>query len=298
MVRTQRLVADGIHFAEGPRWHDGRLWFSDFYAHRIYSVGEAGGGLRVELQLEGEEQSSGLGWMPDGSLLFVKMQAQELWRRGPDGRIERHADLSDIATFWCNDMVVDARGRAYVGNFGFDLDAELSARGPESVLADHPTTPIALVEPDGTVRAAAGAERFSFPNGTVITPDGKTLIVGETLAARLTAFDVALDGTLSNRRVWAETAPHIPDGICLDAEGAIWIADPLAPRCVRFAEGGEVLEVVETEGLNCYACMLGGAEGRTLFTLVAPSSHREHASTQKAGRIYACEVDVPRAGRP
>lgn len=298
MARTQRLVADGIHFAEGPRWHDGRLWFSDFYAHRIYSVSEAGGGLRVELQLEGEEQSSGLGWMPDGTLLFVKMQAQELWRRGPDGRVERHADLSDIATFWCNDMVVDAQGRAYVGNFGFDLDAELSARGPESVLADHPTTPIALVEPDGTVRAAAGTERFSFPNGTVITPDGKTLILGETLAARLTAFDVALDGTLSNRRVWAETAPHIPDGICLDAEGAIWIADPLAPRCVRFAEGGEVLEVVETEGLNCYACMLGGAEGRTLFTLVAPSSHREHASTQKAGRIYACEVDVPRAGRP
>lgn len=298
MARTQRLVADGIHFAEGPRWHDGRLWFSDFYAHRIYSVSEAGGDLRVELQLEGEEQSSGLGWMPDGSLLFVKMQAQELWRRGPGGRVERHADLSDIATFWCNDMVVDAQGRAYVGNFGFDLDAELSARGPESVLADHPTTPIALVEPDGTVRAAAGAERFSFPNGTVITPDGKTLIVGETLAARLTAFDVALDGTLSNRRVWAETAPYIPDGICLDAEGAIWIADPLAPRCVRFAEGGEVLEVVETEGLNCYACMLGGAEGRTLFTLVAPSSHREHASTQKAGRIYACEVDVPRAGRP
>ncbi|WP_341712558.1 SMP-30/gluconolactonase/LRE family protein [Erythrobacter sp.] len=298
MARTQRLVADGIHFAEGPRWHDGRLWFSDFYAHRIYSVSEAGGGLRVELQLEGEEQSSGLGWMPDGTLLFVKMQAQELWRRGPDGRVERHADLSDIATFWCNDMVVDAQGRAYVGNFGFDLDAELSARGPESVLADHPTTPIALVEPDGTVRAAAGTERFSFPNGTVITSDGKTLILGETLAARLTAFDVALDGTLSNRRVWAETAPHIPDGICLDAEGAIWIADPLAPRCVRFAEGGEVLEVVETEGLNCYACMLGGAEGRTLFTLVAPSSHREHASTQKAGRIYACEVDVPRAGRP
>ncbi|QKG70485.1 SMP-30/gluconolactonase/LRE family protein [Erythrobacter mangrovi] len=298
MARTQRLVADGIHFAEGPRWHDGRLWFSDFYAHRIYSVSEAGGDLRVELQLDGDEQSSGLGWMPDGSLLFVKMQAQELWRRRPDGRTERHADLSGIATFWCNDMVVDAEGRAYVGNFGFDLDAELSARGPESVLADHPTTPIVLVETDGTVRPAAGAERFSFPNGTVITPDGKTLVVGETLAARLTAFDIAQDGTLSNRRVWAETAPHIPDGICLDAEGAIWIADPLAPRCVRFAEGGEVLEVVETEGLNCYACMLGGAEGRTLFTLVAPSSHREHASTQKSGRIYACEVGAPRAGRP
>ena len=298
MPRTQRLVADGIHFAEGPRWHAGRLWFSDFYAHRIYSVGEEGGDMRVELQLEGEEQPSGLGWMPDGSLLFVTMQAQELWRRWPDGRLERHADLSGIATFWCNDMVVDHRGRAYVGNFGFDLDAQLTARGPESVLADHPTTPLALVDTDGSVRSAAGNERFGFPNGTVITPDGTTLIVGETLAARLTAFDIAEDGTLSNRRVWANTAPHIPDGICLDADGAIWIADPLAPRCVRIAEGGEVLEVVETEGLNCYACMLGGDDGCTLFTLTAPSSHRDQAASDKAGRIYACRVDTGRAGLP
>jgi len=298
MSRTQRLVADGIHFAEGPRWHRGRLWFSDFYAHCIYSVSETGGDMRVELQLDDDEQSSGLGWMPDSSLLFVKMQAQELWRRWPDGHLTLHADLSGIATFWCNDMVVDAQGRAYVGNFGFDLDAELSARGAESVLANHPTTPIALVDPDGRVRSAAGIERFGFPNGTVITPDGKTLIVGETLAARLTAFDVAEDGMLTNRRVWAQTAPHIPDGICLDAEGAIWIADPLAPRCVRIAEGGEVLEVVETEGLNCYACMLGGADGKTLFSLVAPSSHRDHASASKEGRIYACRVDVARAGLP
>ncbi|MFA6218998.1 MAG: SMP-30/gluconolactonase/LRE family protein [Erythrobacter sp.] len=298
MSRTQRLVADGIYFAEGPRWHEGRLWFTDFYAHRIYSVGVAGGDMRVELQLDGEEQASGLGWMPDGSLLFVKMQAQELWRRWPDGRLARHADLSDIATFWCNDMVVDARGRAYVGNFGFDLDAEMSARGPESVLADHPTTPLALVDVDGSVRSAAGAERFDFPNGTVILPDGKTLVVGETLAARLTAFDIAEDGSLSNRRVWTDTLPHVPDGICLDAQGAIWVADPLSPSCVRIAEGGEVLEMVETEGFNCYACMLGGVEGRTLFTLVAPNSHRDHAGAEKAGRIYACEVDVPHAGLP
>ena len=298
MSRIQRLVADGIHFAEGPRWHAGRLWFSDFYAHRIYSVSEEGGDMRVELQLDGVEQPSGLGWMPDGSLLFVKMQAQELWRRWPDGRLERHADLSGIATFWCNDMVVDAEGRAYVGNFGFDLDAEMTARGPESVLADHPTTPLALVETDGNVRSAAGDERFGFPNGTAITPDGKTLILGETLAMRLTAFDIAEDGSLSNRRVWAETAPHVPDGICLDAQGAIWIADPLGPRCVRIAEGGEVLEVVETEGLNCYACMLGGEDGRTLFTLVAPSSHRDHAATEQAGRIYACKVEIAGAGRP
>ena len=298
MSRTQRLVADGIHFAEGPRWHEGRLWFSDFYAHCIYSVSEEGGDMRVEVQLDGEEQSSGLGWMPDGSLLFVKMQAQEVWRRWPDGRLTLHADLSAIATFWCNDMVVDAEGRAYVGNFGFDLDAELSARGPESVLADHPTTPLALIGADGSVRKAAGDERFSFPNGMVITPDGKTLIVGETLAGRLTALDIGANGELSNRRAWAATLPHIPDGICLDEEGAVWIADPLSPACVRIAQGGEVLEVVETDGANCYACMLGGEDGRTLFTLVAPSSHRDHAAAEKSGRILACRVDVPHAGRP
>ena len=298
MARTLRLVADGIHFAEGPRWRDGRLWFSDFYAHCIYSVSEEGGDMRVEVQLDGEEQSSGLGWMPDGSLLFVKMQAQEVWRRWPDGRLTLHADLSAIATFWCNDMVVDAEGRAYVGNFGFDLDAELSARGSESVLADHPTTPLALIGADGSVRKAAGDERFSFPNGMVITPDGKTLIVGETLAGRLTALDIGANGELSNRRVWAATVPHIPDGICLDGDGAVWIADPLSPACVRIAQGGGVLETVETSGLNCYACILGGEDGRTLFMLVAPSSHRDHASTDKAGRIYACKVDVPHTGWP
>lgn len=302
MGRDLRTVAEGLHFAEGPRWRadgsGGRLWFSDFYSHAICSVSEAGGDVRVELQLDSGEQPSGLGWMPDGSLLFVKMQAQEVWRQFPDGRIARHAELAPYATYWCNDMVVDGEGRAYVGNFGFDLDAAMHERGAQSVLADHPTTPVALVGSDGSVTSAAGQERFGFPNGTVITPDGKTLIVGETLAARLTAFDIGADGALSNRRVWADTTPRVPDGICLDAEGAIWIANPIAPECVRYAQGGEVLDVVETGDLNCYASMLGGKERRTLFMLVAPDSDAGRRAAGKQAKILATEVDVPGAGWP
>lgn len=298
--RPVREIATGIHFGEGPRWRgegaDGRLWLSDFHAHCVYSVSEAGGDLQVELQLDGDEQPSGLGWMPDGSLLVVKMQAQQVWWRWPDGRFEIHADLSKYATYWCNDMVVDATGRAYVGNFGFDLDAEMRGRGPESVLADHPQTTLVRVDPDGTVSVAA--DGISFPNGTVIAPDGKTMILAETLAGTLTAFDVAADGSLSNRRTWASTLPHLPDGICLDAEGAVWIADALSPAFVRIAEGGEVLDRVELGTLNAYACMLGGADGRTLFVCVAPTSSPEATKARAEGKVLAALVDVPRAGLP
>ncbi|WP_095011464.1 SMP-30/gluconolactonase/LRE family protein [Tsuneonella mangrovi] len=296
MASELHEVVSGIHFGEGPRWHDGRLWFSDFYAHQVCSVNEDGSDLRVEVQFDDGGQPSGLGWMPDGSLLVVKMQAQEVWRRWPDGRFALHADLSGHANFWANDMVVDAHGRAYVGNFGFDLDADLDARGPEAVIADHPKTVLALVEPDGSVSDAA--DGLSFPNGTVITPDGKTMIIGETLAMCLTTFDIGTDGSLSNRRVWAPTAPHVPDGICLDAEGAVWIADPLSPQCVRIGEGGKVLDTVPTGDLNTFACMLGGADGKTLFMAVAPTSHRDIVSAEKLGKIVAAKVDVPRAGRP
>lgn len=295
MTPALREVVRDIHFGEGPRWRQGRLWFSDFHSGRVCSVGGAGGDLRTEIQLEDGYQPSGLGWMPDGSLLVVKMQAQEVWRRWPDGRLELHADLSACATHWCNDMVVDSEGRAYVGNFGFDLNAELAARGAPSVLADHPTTTLVRVDPDGA--ASVAAEGLSFPNGTVITPDGQTLIVAETLGGRLTAFDIEPDGALSNRRTWAETAPHIPDGICLDAEGAIWVADPLTPRCVRFAQGGEVLETIDTGDLNCFACMLGDSDGRTLFMMVAPGSQPEHVSKRQA-KVLAARVQAPHAGLP
>jgi sugar lactone lactonase YvrE len=198
-------------------------------------------------------------------------------------------------SFHCNDMVVDAAGGAYVGNFGFDLDAEIHARGLADVLANHSTAKLAYVSPDGQTRVAA--EDMRFPNGSVITPDGKTLIVGETLGGVLTAFDIETGGDLSNRRVWAPTRPAVPDGICLDAEGAIWIANPVAPQCLRIAEGGEVLEVIDT-GAPCFACMLGGDDGRSLFMLTASGSGSEQAAAAQTGQILVATVERPRAGRP
>jgi sugar lactone lactonase YvrE len=292
MARPTTVLAEGIYFGEGPRWRDGRLWFSDFYAHAVKSVSPAGD-LRTEFEID--DQPSGLGWAPDGSLLVVSMVKRQVLRRTPDGKISLHADLSGIASFHCNDMVVDAHGRAYVGNFGFNLDAELTARGPQSVIADHPTATLAMVTPDGKVHAAAPA--MHFPNGSVITPDGKTLIVGETLGSVLTAFDVAADGSLANRRVWAPTGARIPDGIALDEAGRIWIANPLAPECVLFAEGGAVVEVIDT-GQPCYACMLGGEDGRTLFMLTAPTSVAHEVAAAPNGRLLTAGVDSPRAGLP
>ena len=291
MGGAAQILAEGIYFGEGPRWREGRLWFSDFYAHRVASVG-LDGDLRTELELDG--QPSGLGWMPDGSLLVVRMELRQVWRRWPDGRFELHADLADHSAHLCNDMVVDAAGRAYVGNFGFDLDRAMQERGPAGVIADHPVTMIALVQPDGTVSDAAPGERFGFPNGMVISPDGGTLILAETFARQLTALDIGADGTLAGRRVWAPVAPRLPDGICLDAAGAVWIANPAAPECALIAPGGEVLGTVATGDLNCYACMLGGPEGRHLFMLVAPPN----AAKAPLGKVLVAEVDVGRAGWP
>ena len=292
MGRATRVLAEGIYFGEGPRWRDGRLWFSDFYAHAVKSVSLAGD-PRTEFEID--DQPSGLGWMADGSMLVVSMTKRQVLRRAVNGAISVHADLNGIADFHCNDMVVDGQGRAYVGNFGFDLDAEIAARGVPSVLADHPTAKLACIAPDGSVRVAA--VDMHFPNGPVITPDGKTLIVGETLGAVLTAFDIGGDGSLSNRRVWASTAPRVPDGIALDAAGAIWIANPIAPECVRIAKGGEVLEVIDT-GQPCYACMLGGGDGRTLFMLTAKSSDAHQAAAAPTGKLLIADVEHPRAGWP
>ncbi|MCW3797912.1 SMP-30/gluconolactonase/LRE family protein [Sphingomonas sp. BN140010] len=297
MTKTTLTLLDGLYFGEGPRWHEGRLWFSDFHAHRVCSVSLTGD-LRVELELD--DQPSGLGWMPDGSLLVVSMRKRQLLRRGADGQVRLHADLSGVHAMLSNDMVVDGHGRAYVGNFGFDLHGEIRRRGDMAVFADHPTAAIALVQPNGTVEVAA--DGLHFPNGSVITPDGRTLIVGETMAGLLTAFDIGADGRLSNRRVWAQTVtdlerPRIPDGICLDAAGAVWIANPTAPECVRVGDGGAVLDVVEFSQ-NCFACMLGGEDGRTLFAMTAPTSDFERAGAAPNGRIELAEVSNPHAGRP
>jgi sugar lactone lactonase YvrE len=291
MGRETQVLAEGLYFGEGPRWREGRLWFSDFYDHAVKSV-SLDGDLRTEFVID--DQPSGLGWLPDGSMLIVSMTKRQVLRRTADGAVSLHADLGALAGFHCNDMVVDAAGRAYVGNFGFDLDAELARRGAASVLADHPAAVLALIEPDGRVRPAA--RDMHFPNGPAITPDGGTLIIGETLAGVLTAFDIAADGALSRRRVWASTQPRLPDGIALDAEGAVWIANPLAPECVRIREGGEVLDVIDT-GQPCFACMLGGGDGKTLFMLTAVSSG-PRAETARTGRVLIAAVDAPGAGRP
>ena len=292
MGRATEVLAEGIYFGEGPRWRAERMWFSDFYAQAVKSVSLAGD-LRTEIELD--DRPSGLGWMPDGSMLIVSMTKRQVLRRSIDGAITVHADLSDVAGFHCNDMVVDAAGRAYVGNFGFDLDAELAARGVPAVLADHATADLVCVAPDGAVSVAAAD--MHFPNGSVITPDGKTLIVGETLGGVLTAFDIGANGVLANRRVWASTSPRIPDGIALDAKGRIWIANPIAPECVLFAEGGEVVEVIDT-GQPCYACMLGGEDGRILFMLTAKSSVAHDAAAEPTGKLLIATVDAPHAGWP
>jgi sugar lactone lactonase YvrE len=289
MGLATRVLCDGIYFGEGPRWREGRLWFSDFYAHAVKSVSLAGD-LRTEFAID--DQPSGLGWMPDGSMLIVSMTKRQVLRRARDGAISLHADLSHIASFHCNDMVVDQEGRAYVGNFGFDLDHEIRARGLESVMAEHTLAKLALVLADGTVRVAA--ENMHFPNGSVITPDNKTLIVGETFAGALTAFDIAADGSLSNRRAWATIAPRVPDGIALDAEGAIWVANPTAHECVRVRQGGEIVDIVDT-GAPCYACMLGGDDGRTLFMATAAGLD---GARQATGKIVVAHVGAARAGLP
>jgi sugar lactone lactonase YvrE len=191
-------------------------------------------------------------------------------------------------------MVVDAQGRAYVGNFGFDFHGALDERGAASVFADHEAAKLALVEPDGTVRVAA--DDMHFPNGTVITPDGRTLIIAESLATRLTAFDIADDGSLSNRRVFAELGAVAPDGICLDADGNVWVANAVGPECVLVAPGGEVVDRVATTR-PCYACMLGGDDRRTLFMLTAYESGEERPA-EREGRIEVAAATTPGAGLP
>jgi sugar lactone lactonase YvrE len=290
-MSTATSFVDGLYFAEGPRWRHGRLWFSDFYDHAVKSVGETGD-LRTELVID--DQPSGLGWLPDGRLLVVAMHRRQLLRVDADG-VKVHAELSAVAAHHTNDLVVDASGRAYVGNFGFALDEALESRGVEGVLADHPTARLACVEPDGHVREAASD--LHFPNGMVITPDCGTLILAETLALRLTAFDIDGEGRLSNRRVWATFGMRAPDGICLDANGHVWVANAIAPECVLVAPGGAIVATVETDQ-PCFACMLGGADRRTLYMLTAPTSMAEVVSKTRQGRIACAQVETPGAGRP
>jgi sugar lactone lactonase YvrE len=279
MLRPETLI-DGLRFPEGPRWHDGRLWFSDMHSQQVLAVDLDG---KLESIVEVPQDPSGLGWLPDGRLLVVSMRDRKLMRLDPQGLVEV-ADLSEYAPCHCNDMVVDGLGRAYVGNFGFDLH-----QGQSPV-----ETNLVLVEPDGASRVVA--DNLRFPNGTVITPDGRTLIVGESFGPCLTAFDVAEDGSLSRRREWARMERAVPDGICLDAEGGIWVASPVSGAVLRLVEGGEVTDRVEVEH-QAFACMLGGPERRTLFLCTAADSDPEKTHT-RTGRIEHVEVPIPGAGLP
>jgi sugar lactone lactonase YvrE len=276
-----RVLIDGLRFPEGPRWHEDRFWFSDMHDGKVIAASMDG---QTETIVEVSADPSGLGWLPDGRLLVVSMHDRRLLRLDAEGLTEV-ADLTPYATFHCNDMVVDAQGRAYVGNFGFDLNA-----GDKPVAAN-----LILVHPDG--RSEIAAEDLQFPNGTVITPDGKTLIVGESFGARLTAFDIAEDGTLNGRRVWAELKGAVPDGICLDEEGAIWLASPVGKGgLLRVREGGEVTDRIAVEH-DAFACMLGGPDRKTLF--ICTSASPDPAKTgNRLGRIEVVDVAVPGAGLP
>lgn len=279
MNPTPTLLIDGLAFAEAPRWHGGALWFSDFFLQQVLRV-DAAGALQVEAEVAG--QPSGLGWRPDGTLLIVSMLDQRLLQRQADGRLVEVASLAPFAGGPCNDMLVDAGGGAYVGNFGFDLFAEPMQRRDAALV---------YVDPAG--RARAVADGLAFPNGMVIR--GDTLIVAETTGRRLTAFRIGDGGSLHDRRVWADTAPAAPDGICLDAEGAIWIASPRTREFLRVHEGGRVSQrfAAERQGI---ACALGGADGRRLFLVSGLVRQREPSLADRQARIHWVDVDVPAAG--
>ena len=285
MTDQLRTVVEDLAFPEGPRWHEGKLWFSDMHARRVLRLDPGSGSPETVVEVPG--RPSGLGWDSAGRLMVVSMRDRRLLRLDGDELVEV-ANLSALATWYCNDMVVDAAGRAYVGNFGFDIEV------PPEEMKPVPAV-MARVDPDGSV--AVAAEDLMFPNGTVITPDGRTMIVAESFAGLLTAFDIGPDGSLSGRRVWAALEGVAPDGICLDREGAVWVADAFGARVLRVAEGGEVLSTVPA-GQNTYACMLGGEDRRTLFVCTAPSSDPEECERRMGGRIEAVEVEVPGAGRP
>lgn len=292
------VFLSGYSFLESPRWHDGRLWLSDFYTHQVLAVDLQGG---VEKIAEVLQQPSGLGWLPDGRLLIVSMKDRQLLRREADGGLVVHANLSTMATGYLNDMVVDAQGNAFVGNFGFDLMGG----------APLQTAQLVRVTPDGM--ATVVPDGLQFPNGAMITPDGRTLIVGETFGNRLSAFDIDGHGRLGPRRDWAVFGPLppladlpavlpllmvAPDGAAMDAEGAVWLADATGRRLLRVAEGGEVLQEISTGRMGVYACALGGAGRTTLFACVAPDFDPLRRGATREAAVWSVPVTVPGAGWP
>jgi sugar lactone lactonase YvrE len=284
MTYSTYVVVSGLVFPESPRWHQDRFWFTDQFAGRVMTL-TLDGVLDTVATLP--DHAGGLGWLPDGTTLVVGMTERRLHRskKGSEPFFELHANLAGLAGFHCNDLLVDAQGGAYVGNFGYDI------------LGGAPTvsTKLIRVDPDGRARAVGGP--LVFPNGMALTPDGATLIVAETFARRLSSFQVSPDGDLSDHRTWADLGTATPDGICLDAEGALWVASPTTRQLLRVCAGGAVLDRVETLGAP-YACMLGGPDRRILYVCTAETHDPARALGNPSGRIEVVNVAVPGVGLP
>jgi sugar lactone lactonase YvrE len=276
-----QTVVEGLAFPEGPRWRDGRLWFTDQHAQTIHTL-TASGELSTVAHMD--DLPGGLGWLPDGRLLVVSMTRRRILVL-EDETLSTYADLSDLASFHCNDMVVDGTGRIYAGNFGFDLHGGAGIRAAELI----------QIEPDGQARIVE--DSVVFPNGSVITPAGDTLLVAETFAHRIRAFVLGDTGVSGDNRVWAELGDATPDGICLDAEGALWVASPGTRTLIRVKQGGVILDRCETLGTP-YACMLGGNDRRTLFVCTSETDDPTEAASRRSGRIESARVAIPGAGLP
>jgi sugar lactone lactonase YvrE len=274
-----RILLAGLAFGESPRWHDGRLWLADWGAQEVLAVDVEGASEVID---HIRSFPFCIDFLPDGRLLVVSADDQKVFRREADGSLVTHADLAGLSDTKWNDIATDGRGNAYINNIGFEFGGEFAPGF------------VTLVGRNGAVRQVA--DGLSFPNGMVVTPDGGTLIVAESYANRLTAFDIEADGGLSNRRPWADLGDGAaPDGICLDAEGTVWYGDVPNKRCVRVREGGEVLQTIELDR-GCFACALGGPAGRTLFMVVTEWRGAESMNDgARTGQVLAVEVGVPGA---
>jgi sugar lactone lactonase YvrE len=277
-----RTLLSGLGYGESPRWHDGRLWLSNWGMQEVVAVDVEG---RSEVIFRMPSWPFSIDWLPDGRMLVTSGRHGRLQRREPDGSLVTHADLTGLAGGW-NEIVVDGRGNAYVNGGGFDL------------LAGEKFAPgiIAVVTPVGSARKVA--DGIAFPNGMAVTPDNSTLIIAESYGKRLTAFDIAADGSLSARRLWADLGDGVPDGICIDAEGAVWYADVPNKRCVRVREGGEVLQTIALDR-GCFACMLGGPDRKTLYMMAAEWRGLDKmADGVRTGQVLTAEAPAPGAGWP
>jgi sugar lactone lactonase YvrE len=282
MTATPTTLLDGLAFPEGARWHEGALYFSDMHDGIVWRLTPAGHATKV---LELPALPSGLGWLPDGTMCVVSMEDRLLLRLTQDGP-QTLADLSGVARYVINDMVIDRTGRAYIGTFGCDFNN-----------GDPPRpTQVFCVHPDGRVTVAA--DDIQFPNGSVISADGRTFIVAETFGERLSAFDIAEDGTLGNRRVFGAFQGLVPDGICLDSDGGVWIACLGANRIIRMIDGGAITDTIPLPGRDAYACMLGGADRRDLYICTARSYVPAETRAQRGGKIEVVRVAIPGAGLP